>query len=203
MTAPREVLLFDFWGVIGVVQSPDEIGHMAAMLDVPQDVFVDAYWAERHPYDAGEPASDYWTRVATRAGAALHPDLLAALVERDTGSWRRVDSTMVDLLAELAAEGRRMALLSNAPRELAGFVRDSAAGPYLDPLIFSCDLGLAKPDAAIYERTLEILGVPAGDVLFIDDRAVNIDAARAVGMRGLLHTSVEGTRAALLGGPQG
>lgn len=197
MADPDEILLFDFWGVIGVVQSPDEVERMAEILAVPYDVFVTAYWAERHPYDAGEPAAEYWGRVASRAGARLTPHLLDALVERDTGSWRRIDPEMVDLLAELAAAGRRMALLSNAPRELAGFVRASAAGKYLDPLIFSCDLGLAKPDTSIYEKTLEILGVPASSVLFIDDRGVNVEAARAVGMRGLVHTSVAATRAAL------
>ena len=198
MTDANEVLLFDFWGVIGIVQSPYEIRHMASMLGTPFDAFVEAYWAERHPYDAGEPAAAYWGRVAARTGASLDPQLLAALVARDTGSWRRVDPVMVDLLAELADAGRRLALLSNAPRELAGFVRESAAGTYLEPMVFSCDLGLAKPDAAIYERTLEILGVSAADVLFIDDRQVNVDAARTVGMRGLLHTSVAATRAALL-----
>lgn len=192
-----EVLLFDFWGVIGIVQSPDEVERMAALMDVPYDVFVAAYWAERHLYDAGEPAADYWARVTDRAGATLTSDLLAALIERDTGSWRRVDPAMVELLTDLAAEGRRMALLSNAPRELAGFVRASAAGRCLDPLVFSCDLGLAKPDAAIYEKTLELLGVPASNVLFIDDREVNVEAAVTAGMHGLVHVSVDATRAAL------
>lgn len=198
MNDESAVLLFDFWGVIGVVQSPTDVAAMAEIMGVPYDAFVAAYWGERHAYDAGEAAADYWARVASHAGASLTPDLLATLVERDTGSWRRIDPAMVELLRDLAAQGRRMALLSNAPRELAGFVRASEAAAYLDPLVFSCDLGLAKPDAAIYEKSLEILGIPAAQVLFIDDREINVDAAVAVGMGGLVHVSVETTRAVLL-----
>jgi putative hydrolase of the HAD superfamily len=194
-----EVLLFDFWGVIGVVQSPDEVHAMARIIGVPNEVFVAAYWSERHLYDAGAAAADYWGRVARRVGAELTSDLLMALVECDTGSWRRVDPFMVELLDELARAGRRMALLSNIPRDLTGFVRGGAAAPYMEHMIFSCEVGFAKPDPEIYEIALRRLDVPASNVLFIDDRANNVEAASAIGLRGLVHTSVAETRAALLG----
>jgi putative hydrolase of the HAD superfamily len=49
----------------------------------------------------------------------------------------------------------------------------------------SCYLGLRKPEAAIYQRTLEILGRPAERVLFIDDRAENVAGAVTAGMRAI------------------
>lgn len=198
MSEPKPLLLFDFWGVIGLVQPDGDVQGMADCMGVPVERFRSAYWAERHAYDAGELAADYWARVAAAAGAALTPDLLAELVERDTGSWRRLDDEMVALLHELQALGYRMALLSNAPRELAGWVRASAAAPYLSPLLFSCEVGLAKPDAAIYLLAVELLELPAAQVVFIDDRAVNVEAAQQLGLQGIVHTSVAETRARLL-----
>ncbi len=47
---------------------------------------------------------------------------------------------------------------------------------------FSHRLGIAKPDAAIYRHAVEGLGVPAGEILFVDDREENIVAARKAGM---------------------
>ena len=45
-------------------------------------------------------------------------------------------------------------------------------------------VGLAKPDAAIYELAAERIGVEPGRCFFIDDLAENVEAARAVGMGG-------------------
>jgi 2-haloacid dehalogenase/putative hydrolase of the HAD superfamily len=52
---------------------------------------------------------------------------------------------------------------------------------HLDPIIFSGEVGLIKPDAAIFELAIERFGRPASELLFIDDSAANIEAARALG----------------------
>jgi HAD superfamily hydrolase (TIGR01509 family) len=46
-----------------------------------------------------------------------------------------------------------------------------------------------KPDPAIYRLALERLAVPASAAVFIDDVAANVDAAVAIGMRGLVFQS--------------
>ena len=54
-------------------------------------------------------------------------------------------------------------------------------------VIFSSDVGLLKPDPAIYFRSLSELGVEAGRALFVDDLPENVAGAQAVGMAALLH----------------
>jgi putative hydrolase of the HAD superfamily len=49
----------------------------------------------------------------------------------------------------------------------------------------SCFLGLRKPDAEIYERSIDILCRPAQRILFIDDREENVLAAQAAGMKAI------------------
>jgi HAD superfamily hydrolase (TIGR01509 family) len=51
-----------------------------------------------------------------------------------------------------------------------------------DFVTFSGEVRLIKPDPAIYEHTLRGLGVAASEAVFLDDRAVNIDAARKLGI---------------------
>ncbi len=58
----------------------------------------------------------------------------------------------------------------------------------------SCYLGLRKPDEAIYQRALEILGRRAERVLFIDDRAENVVGAVTAGMKAIKFDGAEELR---------
>jgi HAD superfamily hydrolase (TIGR01509 family) len=53
---------------------------------------------------------------------------------------------------------------------------------------------LIKPDAAIYQHTLRGLGVSASEALFLDDREINIQAARALGIHAIQFRSQEQLR---------
>jgi HAD superfamily hydrolase (TIGR01509 family) len=64
--------------------------------------------------------------------------------------------------------------------------------------VISGRIGLAKPDPRIYRHLLETHGLAAGEVLFVDDRAANVEAAAAVGIEGLLFEGAVGLRAALV-----
>jgi glucose-1-phosphatase len=61
----------------------------------------------------------------------------------------------------------------------------------------SFELGAVKPDREIYERVLERLPVPASRVLFLDDNAVNVEGARAAGLRAEQARGVAEARAVL------
>lgn len=62
------------------------------------------------------------------------------------------------------------------------------------PLVFSGELGIAKPDDAIYAAVTAALDVDASEVVFFDDRQVNVDAARRAGWDAHLWTSGETVR---------
>ena len=56
-----------------------------------------------------------------------------------------------------------------------------------DLVVMSNEVGMAKPDDAIYLLTLELLGLSPEQAIFIDDLSVNVEAARALGMAGIVH----------------
>jgi putative hydrolase of the HAD superfamily len=62
-----------------------------------------------------------------------------------------------------------------------------------DDVVISADVGLHKPDPAIYRLSCERLGVEPADAVFVDDLRENIDGAEAVGMVGVLHREPEAT----------
>lgn len=56
-----------------------------------------------------------------------------------------------------------------------------------DVVVYSHEVGLAKPDPAVYALTTRRLGVPDAEIGFLDDNLANVEAARAFGWRALLH----------------
>ena len=92
---------------------------------------------------------------------------------------------MIDLMRSIKARGYRMALLTNNVREWEPLWRSMLPVDEIFELIVdSAFVGVRKPDPPIYELTLERLGdgIAPGDCLFVDDVAVNVEAARALGM---------------------
>lgn len=90
-----------------------------------------------------------------------------------------------DVVAAARRQGVSTALVSNS-WGTAAYPRDRLAA-HFDTTVISGEVGLRKPDAAIFELTLERLGVPASGCVFVDDNHANIVTAEQLGMVGVLH----------------
>ncbi|PSL00648.1 putative hydrolase of the HAD superfamily [Murinocardiopsis flavida] len=180
--SPLTTVVFDYGEVIS--QRPGETARdgMERIAGVPAPEFWRAYWAERRDYDAGISEAEYWGRVAAGLDRTFDADTVRRLSAADTDSWSTLSPGVTDLIARLAARGVRLALLSNAPHAMAESLRRSTALTGFEALFFSCELGLCKPDPAIYEQVLGALGSTPEQIAFIDDREDNILAAKRLGI---------------------
>ncbi len=101
----------------------------------------------------------------------------------------------VETLATLRERGYRIGLISNTiwPSELhLEDLEEIGVLPYLDHMIFSGELGIWKPNAAIFRHSLEALGAPPEQAIFVGDSPhEDIRGAQAVGMRAVWVRSVE------------
>jgi putative hydrolase of the HAD superfamily len=90
---------------------------------------------------------------------------------------------MIAVMREAKASGCRMALLTNNVREWEPIWRAMLPVDEIFELVVDSGfVGLRKPEREIYELTLERLGVPAEECLFVDDADVNCAAAAELGM---------------------
>jgi len=104
-----------------------------------------------------------------------------------------VDQELLAFIADLK-KTYLSALLTNFPSHLHTFMQTAwHIGHAFDLVIASCDVKLIKPDLRIYHITLDRLGVSPQESVFIDDREINITAARALGMQTILYTSRQQT----------
>lgn len=100
------------------------------------------------------------------------------------------------ILKELSASGHYLiGSLNNEARELNEY-RFKAFGlrNYFEVALSSCYLGLRKPDLAIYQRAIDIVGGPPERILFIDDRPENVTGAQAAGLAALHFTGANALR---------
>lgn len=98
-------------------------------------------------------------------------------------------------LERLRDRGVRTGLVSNAAG--AGEKVRETMAPYFDALVFSGEVGVAKPARGVYLIAAERLGLAAGSCAFVDDSAVNVQGAVDAGMVGVHHESVDATLAEL------
>jgi putative hydrolase of the HAD superfamily len=94
------------------------------------------------------------------------------------------NEAMIALMRELKASGLKMAMLTNNVREWEPLWRAMLpVDEIFEEIVDSAFVGCRKPEARIYELTLERIGMPAEECLFIDDLRPNIDGAEAAGMK--------------------
>jgi putative hydrolase of the HAD superfamily len=95
-----------------------------------------------------------------------------------------VNPPMIELMRELKGEGYRMAMLTNNVREWEPLWRPMLpVDEIFEMVVDSGFVGCRKPEAKIYELTLERLGESAGACLFVDDVLVNCEGARKAGLQ--------------------
>jgi putative hydrolase of the HAD superfamily len=129
--------------------------------------------------------------VATLA-RELRPDIsddvidqaVAVRIERFRHTFQRIPEDNVRLIDDLRRLGVRTALVSNADAmEVAAYGSSPLAGRF-DAEVFSCEVGLVKPEAEIYLKALRALGLGASECIFVGDGGSSeLEGARSVGLQ--------------------
>lgn len=103
---------------------------------------------------------------------------------------------MIDMLSQLkSAYKLNIAAISNEGRELTNHrIRTFNLDQLIDFFISSCFVHFRKPDADIYRIALDIAQVRAEHAIYIEDRPMFVDVASDLGIHGIVHTSLAGTR---------
>jgi putative hydrolase of the HAD superfamily len=187
-----KAVILDYGEVLCLLPTPDAIARMARIFHVDPQSFLPIYTESRGPYDRGDLLpEEYWHAFASQAGVTLSGDMIEELRRWDVEMWSRTNGPMILWLENLRSAGLKTAILSNMPVDMVTHVRRNFPWmKHFDHQIFSADVRRVKPEPAIYEYSLDVLKVPASEVLFVDDRDANLEQARAAGMRGIRFRSV-------------
>jgi putative hydrolase of the HAD superfamily len=98
---------------------------------------------------------------------------------------------MYDTIRALRVAGFGTALLSNS-WGCEEYPRADFPGLF-DTVVLSGEVGMRKPEQAIFLHAAQALGLPPDECVFVDDMPPNVAAAQALGMTGVLHTETAST----------
>jgi HAD superfamily hydrolase (TIGR01509 family) len=168
---------------------------------VRQDAFH--AWMNNHGFTRADAAGDisrridlgeitieqFYGELASITGQTLEE------IKIEFAENEKFNREVIEYIEELK-ETYPIALLSNAD---ADFLRKLLTQHELERLfnvvLISSELGVAKPDREMFKHALNALGVEPKETVFIDDQQKNIDAAEALGIRGIRFEGVVQLRA--------
>ncbi len=204
-------IVFDFGGVIFHWQPPavlretlprhafDDRSAQALAARLFQGFAPGSDWAE---FDLGRvEAVTLAERIARRIGLT-QAEVLAVVHAIPPHLEPQADT--VALMRRLKLAGHRLFYLSNMPAPYADHLeRSHEFFAWFDDGVFSARVQMIKPEPAIFREASRRFGLPPADLLFIDDLAHNVDAARALGWQGIHFQGAAACEAALPEGTLG
>lgn len=189
-------VIFDYGMVLSAPPAAEALAQILRITALDESRFHDLYWADRHAFDEGKLTGlEFWRKVGKDAGLQLSAAQIEELADWDARMWSTENPPMLAWQRRLKESGLKTAILSNMGDNIHDhLVREFEWLANFDALVWSYQLGIAKPDEAIYRYTLKQLGVEMCEALFLDDKQVNVDAARSLGMKAAVFTTVERLR---------
>ena len=184
-------MILDYGEVISQPPDPEALATMARMFGLPQNRFRQLYASRRHAYDRADlDGNEYWEELAGDAGVELSASQVRRLREMDVEMWSRLNQSVLRWAGQLRSSGVKTAVLSNMHDDMVRKIRNEPAwAERFDCLTLSAEIGTAKPEAAIFQHCIECLQVTPREALFVDDRAVNVQGAQELGIKGIVANS--------------
>jgi epoxide hydrolase-like predicted phosphatase len=178
-------IFFDLGGVVvrTEYQAPRE--HLAERLnttyeDLNRLVFESA---TSRRASLGEITTEaHWEAVTRKLGRPLSE---AKNIREEFFAGDIVDIGLLNFIRSLRPR-YKTGVISNAWPDLREDLTKKKAMDAFDTLVISAEVGIMKPEPKIYQIAMENLGVAAHEAAFVDDTPVNVDAARSLGMQGVL-----------------
>lgn len=193
-------VIFDYGMVLTGPPAPEALAQILRITGLDAPRLNELYWADRHAYDEGKlTGRAFWRKLGGAAGLALSAEQIEELTGWDARMWSTENPPMLRWQQQVASRGLKTAILSNMGDNVHDrIVREFDWLSRFNVLVWSYQLGLAKPDPAIYQHVLKELAIEPEEAFFIDDKLANIEAALALGMRTHLFSTPERLREDLI-----
>ena len=183
-SADIRVLLFDVGGVLVQLSGVD------TMLEwMGNVVTADELWpmwlqsASVRNFETGQiDAHEFADRVISEFGLAVEPQ---RFLESFTGWPTGLYPGTLEMLERIPRSYRRVLLSNSNALHWPKVLNDMGLGPAFDSHFVSHLTGRIKPDSDAFEHVVDSLGCPPGEVLFLDDNSLNVEAARGIGMHAI------------------
>eukprot|EP00759_Apiculatamorpha_spiralis_P033524 PhF_6_TR3486/c0_g1_i3/m.5120/K07025/K07025; putative hydrolase of the HAD superfamily len=182
-------VLFDFGGVIFTTYDPDALNPLALELGFPNGKALrDRVYHTGHEWKLGKVGqlthTQMWQSILKDHPTQYSDEQLSEIAMKFRTIGREVAGEMKALLAALKARNVKIGVLSNYDDSLEKMLSPDNLNleSHLDVICNSATIQAAKPDLTAFHIALQRMGIPPQQILFVDDKKSNTDAAESLGM---------------------
>jgi epoxide hydrolase-like predicted phosphatase len=186
--AEIKAVVFDYGDVVGKVDRERVISYLTSSLQITREEAIAL--ARKWKHAKFTEGCDEAVFFKEAIGPKMTPQWLAKFDQEIDASITQ-NSQVVDLVKCLQKKGYATPLFSNVKESGAIFLRQKNAYALFKPIVLSCEIGAEKPDPKAYQIMLEKVRLPASEMVFIDDKAENVEAAKAAGIDAIQYTTYE------------
>lgn len=189
LNAAPQAVIFDWGNVIGFNDRSIVVDFMCDSFNFSEAEFESANLEKRKAMKAGLSDTDFWLDFARKNEIQLPKDWTqkyTTALKESVGA----DSKMYVLIDQLKEKGVRVGMLSNIDDRYTKLIRDFGFYKPFEPCLLSCEMGLEKPDPKAYELLMKTINLPANEIVFIDDKTENVEAAKKLGIDAILFESL-------------
>ena len=188
-----KAVAFDYGKVLSLPPTREQWLALSERFGQPLQEFQRVYWGHREELDRGTLDNvHYWQTVGRDCGMEISEAQAEELIEHDNTQWTNENPAMLSLARDLRHAGYRTAILSNMERRMLAVMRRKLAWlDEFDVQMYSCEIGTVKPEPEIYLECCRRLGCAPAEAVFLDDKKVNTEAARRVGMHSYVFHSAD------------
>jgi putative hydrolase of the HAD superfamily len=183
-------VIFDLWETLIDWPREESEAHYEALAEafgVAPDRFRDVWIGSRASRETGSRADAVRAASATLEVDEVDVDAVVALRREFSRSSILPRPGVVETLKELRTRGYRIGLISVCSEDVPDVWPETELEGLFDATVFSCSVGLAKPDRRIYELACEQLGVEPEDAVFVGDGANDeLSGAERAGLKAVL-----------------
>ena len=134
-------------------------------------------------------ADEHLAAVTRRLG---RPASEASAIREEFFAGDVLDRSLLEFIRSLRPR-HKTGVISNAWPDLRSYLVENKIEDVFDVLVVSAEVGVMKPEPKIYQIALDQLKIKPGEAVFVDDMSSNVEAARTLGMQGILFRSPEQT----------
>ena len=195
MRIPLRAIFFDVggtlihpWPSVGAIYAAVACRHgLTVTPEQMESVFRESWAALKRP-GLTVSRKEWWRelvfRVLGRENEACFEELFTQFARAE--AWR-VYPDVEETLREVRARGLHVGVVSNWDERLRPLLREIGLAPWFDSITVSCEIGVEKPDAAIFQAALHAAGVSAHEAGHIGDSYIeDVCGAELAGLRAVL-----------------
>ncbi len=178
--------IFDVGGVLHGRSGEYILHDIAKTLGIERKL-LDEFWVDLlAEFESGKiTEEDFWQKLkeATHTTKVLPKE---SLLLREFIHHYDINNKVFDVVRKLKEKGYKLAVLSNTNLTHVTYNRTRGLYKEFPLVVLSYEVGIMKPDPAIYMYTLSKLDVRPEEAFFVDDLPENVEAARRLDIHGIL-----------------